>query len=421
MTYIEFFDRVASENVSACLTYVPDRVIYIGENSRLMKKHIANYEKVFENRGCSIEFMYRTVSRSNPSDAVRVLTELINEYDDCVFDITGGEEMYILALGIVCERHPEKDIRVHMFNLRNNTAYACSNDGTVSCREVPTLSIDENVRIYGGDVVYGNIDENKTYVWNLDGDFLCDLEAIWEVCRYDVKSWNFQSDIFRFAEMLGEVSEDGLTVTVRRNSLERYLLQNRARISESAEIIDYLSKCGLITYSDDVESGLLCVSYKNAQVKKCIVKAGQALEMKVYTTLLWLADKDGKPIYNDILNGVVIDWDGELHEDGELPVVYDTVNEIDIMLMHDIIPVFISCKNGLVTSDELYKLESVAERFGGPYSKKVLVATALDYLGEQGEYLRQRARDMGIKLIENVQDMDEITLENELRGLWNYS
>lgn len=421
MTYIEFFDKVASENVSACLTYVPDRVIYIGENSKLMKKHIANYERVFKNRGCNIEFLYRTICRSNPSDAVRVLSELVEEYDDCIFDITGGEEMYILALGIVCERHPEKDIRVHMFNLRNNTVYVCSNDGTVSLHEAPMLSIDENVRIYGGDVVYGNIDEEKTYVWNLDETFLCDLEAIWDVCRYDVKGWNFQSDILRFAEMLGEVSDDGLTVTVLRNSLERYVLQHRAKLTESAEIIDYLSKCGLITYFDDTESGVLTVSYKNAQVKKCIVKAGQALEMKVYTTLLWLADKDGNPIYNDILNGVVIDWDGEFHDGDEIPIVYDTVNEIDIMLMHGVIPVFISCKNGLVTSDELYKLETVAERFGGPYSKKVLVATALDYLGEQGDYLRQRAKDMGIKLIENVRDMDDITLENELAGLWNYS
>ena len=29
MTYIEFFDTIASENVSACLTYAPERVIYL--------------------------------------------------------------------------------------------------------------------------------------------------------------------------------------------------------------------------------------------------------------------------------------------------------------------------------------------------------------------------------------------------------
>ena len=38
----EFFDKIASENISACLTYTPDRVIYIGDNTKLMKKHQAN-------------------------------------------------------------------------------------------------------------------------------------------------------------------------------------------------------------------------------------------------------------------------------------------------------------------------------------------------------------------------------------------
>ena len=38
MTYIEFFDKQSSENISACLTYAPDRVIYIGDNSTMRKR-----------------------------------------------------------------------------------------------------------------------------------------------------------------------------------------------------------------------------------------------------------------------------------------------------------------------------------------------------------------------------------------------
>ena len=47
MTYIEFFDKIASENICACLTYVPDRVVYIGDSAKIMKAHIANYEKQY--------------------------------------------------------------------------------------------------------------------------------------------------------------------------------------------------------------------------------------------------------------------------------------------------------------------------------------------------------------------------------------
>ena len=72
MTYIEFFDKIASENISACLTYAPDRVIYIGDNSKLMKKHIAYYERVFKDRGYEIEFLFRTISKGNMDNAVEL-------------------------------------------------------------------------------------------------------------------------------------------------------------------------------------------------------------------------------------------------------------------------------------------------------------------------------------------------------------
>ena len=51
------------------------------------------------------------------------------------------------------------------------------------------------------------------------------------------------------------------------------------------------------------------------------------------------------------------------------------------MLMRGVIPVFVSCKNGAVDSNELYKLNTVADRFGSIYAKKIIAAT---YLGKMG-------------------------------------
>ena len=418
MTYIEFFDKIASENISACLTYVPDRVIYIGDNAKLMKKHISNYERVFDDRGQNIEFLFRTVSRSNLDNAVHLLTELVETYEDCVFDITGGEEILTLALGIVYSQYPNKNIQIHKFNLRNNTVYDCDKDGTTIFRETPTLSVEENVRIYGGDVVYGGIDEDKTYKWDLNDEFVNDIHLIWNVCKGNVRFWNMQIGVFEAVNTIGNVSEDGLTVTVSRAALEHYLLQHRAKYKKAKGIIGYLLKYGLLTYFDDEDETFVTVSFKNEQVKKCLTKAGQALEMKVFITAKSVLDKEGIPVYDDALNGVVIDWDGELHDE-EVEGRYDTENEIDVLLMHDIVPVFVSCKNGIVTSDELYKLNAVAERFGGQYAKKVLVATSIGCLGEAGQYLRQRAKDMNIRLVENIQDLDDAELARKIKSFWS--
>lgn len=418
MTYIEFFDKIASENICACLTYVPDRVIYIGGNAKMMKRHIENYQSVFAARGHSIEFLYRTFSKTSLENAVALLSELVETYADCVFDITGGEEILTLALGVVYARHPDKNIQIHKLNLKNNAIYDFDKDGTTIYRDTPTLTIEENVRIYGGDVLYGEIHEDNTYRWDMNPDFVRDIHRIWNVCKGNVRYWNKQICVLEAAEKVGRTSDDGLTTTASIAAVDYQLSQNRAKYMKAKGIIDYLVKNGLITYFDDTDDTTLTITYKNLQVKKCLTKAGQALEMKIYAVAREVLDEDGVPVYDDALNGVVIDWDGKFHDE-QVEDSYDTENEIDVLLMHDVVPVFISCKNGVVTSDELYKLNAVAERFGGQYAKKVLVATAIDTLGEAGKYLRQRAKDMNIRIEENIQALDDKELARKIKSFWS--
>ena len=76
------------------------------------------------------------------------------------------------------------------------------------------------------------------------------------------------------------------------------------------------------------------------------------------------------------------------------------------------IPIFISCKNGQVLVEELYKLNTVAERFGGDYAKKILIVSDFDKI----DAIKTRADEMNIKLIANF---DDKKLEKELKNLIN--
>ena len=416
MTYIEFFDKIASENVCACLTYTPERVIYIGDDKTLINKHIENYKKIFKDSEPKIEFGCRSVTRSKLNEIVRVLSELIETYDDCVFDITGGDEMYILALGIVYSRYPEKNIQIHKFNLRNNAIYDCDTDGKTIYRETPKLSIDENIRIFGGEVSYGTVDEDKTYRWDMNPAFSEEIEQMWSVCKKTGRAWNKQIGVFAAMEEIGCKSEDGVTLVVPLSAIEKYLHEHGGEYVKDARILSELQQMGLLTRFSDSDASAITASFKNKQVKKCLTLAGRTLEMKIYLMAKNVSEKDGTPVYNDALNGVLIDWDGELHDE-QTENFFDTENEIDVLLMHDVVPVFISCKNGKVLTEELYKLETVAERFGGPYAKKVLIATALKN-SKDPEYIRNRAKDMNIHLIEIDKDTTDNDLEKTLRNLW---
>ncbi len=47
MTYIEFFDKTAAENVCAALVNPPDKVIFVGGSIKHMVKCIERYKKLF--------------------------------------------------------------------------------------------------------------------------------------------------------------------------------------------------------------------------------------------------------------------------------------------------------------------------------------------------------------------------------------
>ena len=367
MTFIEFFDKTAAENICACLACVPERVVLLGDKSKLLVRHAERYKSFFADRGFNVEFICKSVNRNNLKSIVGLLSSLVETYGDCAFGLTGGGDLFLTAAGIVYERYKDKNIQLHRYNIHNNTVYDCDNDGNVySVTDTTCLSVAENIRIYGGDIVSGDFAQ-----WEMCDEFKKDILAIWNVCRKNVKKWNSSIGSGRFNDNIG------------------------------AELIG----AGLISYADGK------IQYKNSQVKRCLTKAGLALEMIIYLAALEVTDKDGNKTYNDARNGVNIDWDG-------MPDKYDTKNEIDVLLMRRLVPVFISCKNGTVETEELYKLNSVAFRFGRQYAKKALVATALDTMGEFGKYFRQRAADMNIRIIEGVQEMSFEEIKDVVRVLW---
>ena len=95
----------------------------------------------------------------------------------------------------------------------------------------------------------------------------------------------------------------------------------------------------------------------------------------------------------------------------------DTYNEIDVIAMKGLIPYFVSCKNGRIATEELYKLKTVADKFGGDYAKKILITTYIDNNQESLQYIRQRAKDLHIAVIENVHLMDEDEFSKEFKAV----
>ena len=172
------------------------------------------------------------------------------------------------------------------------------------------------------------------------------------------------------------------------------------KLTQMRSLLDDFRGLGVI--ADESTEHCLQYTYTNELLRHCTYKQGNILEARALLEARAVMDGD-VPYFQDCLPGVLLDWDGVLYDpDDWIP---ETRNEIDLIAVHNGVPLFVSCKHGDVKEEELYKLSVVAERFGGPYVRKMLIATDIGREGASLETFRLRAREMGIYLVAHAAKM----------------
>ena len=405
MTVIEFYDRVELHNIASTLLCSPDRVIFIGDRAKAMAKTVKLCRTVASARGIAVEYSYRSVNKNHLNEIVAALEAIISTYDDCIFDVTGGSEVYLVAVGVLMERYRGK-IQCQRLRFKNSTVMDCDGDGVYFEPESFEISVKETVMLGGGRVKSATRFLAKT---EEDREFHRDIDALWSCCRQKPSLWNRQlATLATLCRAFGK--ENSLNYEFDFDEAKAYM-KGRGNFVLSREILSFLAQEGLI--SDFSFTDTVRFTFKNARIKRCLTTAGAILEWYIAKLLYEAKDKKGRTIYHDVEVSVTIDWDGDDRD------AFRTYNEIDVFAMRGAVPMFISCKNGAVSVEELYKLNTVAEKFGKRYAKKVLVATELDRFGARAEAVRARAEDMDIRLIENIDELDDRELNRLLSTLWS--
>lgn len=386
MTIVEFFDEDAIENIASALLCRPDKVIFVGNNGKKMKKSRERYAQIMLDRGIEIEFDQKTAPRNNLGRIIEVLSEIAEQNEDCHFDIEGGDDLFLVAVGMVYQKFGGK-IGLHRYNISNNTITDCDADGRPQLVASDEISVDENIKIYGGRVLYRDEHPKGTIHREFSEQECRDINRLWNVCKRSAGDWNFLvSDLAEIAE------NDGFSFVYPKKINHR-----------DKNIFEGLVDERLI-HSLNITPTEVTFTCKNELVRSCLLTAGLTLELYITATVKDILDEDGKPYYNDFKTGVFIDWDGKISEGA------DVENEIDVLMMRGMIPVFVSCKNGEVKSEELYKLSQVAERFGGKYAVKVLCVTDLSRTSG-ADAIKERAKSMDIKIVDNIADPNKNLIE----------
>lgn len=364
---IEFFDSEPLENLITCLNYKMDKVIFFGHSDTMTDSRVRDTRRALKNICNITDVEFITVSQKSLYKVLELLEKEITAEmkggNKCFFDLSGGEDLVLVAMGMLATQYK---VPLHKFALPENELYLLTKwdkvpriDEVVERRELK-LTLDDIIGLHGGVINYRQQKDVKS---NLDDKaFRESVRIMWEIANDSQKKWNGLSSVFKECT---KYEDENLRVRASVKVMKQ-VLKRIPDIISVKELANYLNRLGEqgILEKVSMDEEFIKFSYSNPMIRECLLDAGCLLELHTYYTRV----ESGR--YSDCRVGVHIDWDGEING-REI----DVENEIDVMLLEGVVPVFISCKNGRVNQMSLYELDAVANRFGGKYVRKELAAT----------------------------------------------
>ncbi len=377
MTLVECFDREPVENMMACLQLRPEKVLFLGDEAEL---ELSRYRKFLRERKLEISLEACPVDMGNVRDIIACLEDIVDREDKIVIDVTGGAEQVVLAVGMVLAQLDENQrqrVDVQRYDVMDEEIIA---DAALTVREVLALH---------GGLIFPRTEQPGSH-YTPDH-----LKRLWDAMCADNKDWNKSVMILNEFESRCDSDTD---IYLPLNAIAGGIARFEEKLVQLRRHLDRLSRCGVIEDRSSINT--LRYSYRDPLLRSCAQKAGNVLEIKSLLEARAIR-REGKAYFGDCVMSVNIDWDGVVHD--SMGRVAETRNEMDLILVRGVVPLFVSCKNGEVDEDELYKLHTVAHRFGGAHARKMLIATDLDRKKPGSvRALLQRAKDMDIYVVKDA-------------------
>ena len=380
---IEFFDKEPIENIITCLKFKMDKVVFFGQQD-IMTTEAKGITKRTLREICGIEDVsFVELSMKDIDRVLEGITSVVQQEEKrggkCFFDLTGGADMLLVAMGMYSATH---NIPMHRFDVSDGELKILNTDadhidGCVESRSI-SLTIEDLVQLHGGVIDYGM---QKDFKENLsDRSFRQDISTLWQIASANMRQWNGFSSVLKATKT---TVESALDEWLDREKVRRTAGKNGAIGSETV-FIDYLKQLEKVHCIENLKTHGEWISfrYKSGHLRNCLLDAGSVLELHTYF------QRRESGLYDDCRIGTHLKWGTNAADDG-----YMVNNEIDVLLLRGYVLTFISCKGGAADQMALYELDTVASRFGGKYAVKELVTASQPEM-----HHRQRAEEMHISV-----------------------
>lgn len=382
-TLIELYDTSPIRNVLATVMFRPQEMILIcppevAEDPN-QKRSLRDF---FAYLNCPVKLTLIPVTLLDAGKTERVLREVLESHQDCAIDISGGTDAALFAAGVA-----SGDTPVFTYSTRKDTFFEIKN--APFARSLPNtvhLDVRSCLMMAGGTLLPGR-EDNAGLAEMSDR-----IDRLFRVYSAFRPQWNRQiSYIQKISSAEPGVLEAGGQLREKAGN---------KNVDADGEFFGALEEAGLILnlqYTDESVS----FRFPDERVRFWLRDVGAVLELQVFRACR------AAGCFDDVVLSAVVNWQsGKINRDS-------VTNEIDVMAVQGIQPVFISCKTSEVHTDALNELAILRDRFGGKFARAILVTSGVT--GKTREPVRRRADKLGIELVE-WEDMSLESLINRLRN-----
>ena len=382
-TLIELYDTSPIRNVLATVMFRPQEMILIcppevAEDPN-QKRSLRDF---FAYLNCPVKLTLIPVTLLDAGKTERVLREVLESHQDCAIDISGGTDAALFAAGVA-----SGDTPVFTYSTRKDTFFEIKN--APFARSLPNtvhLDVRSCLMMAGGTLLPGR-EDNAGLAEMSDR-----IDRLFRVYSAFRPQWNRQiSYIQKISSAEPGVLEAGGQLREKAGN---------KNIDADGEFFGALEEAGLILNLQHTDESI-SFRFPDERVRFWLRDVGAVLELQVFRACR------AAGCFDDVVLSAVVNWQsGKINRDS-------VTNEIDVMAVQGIQPVFISCKTSEVHTDALNELAILRDRFGGKFARAILVTSGVT--GKTREPVRRRADKLGIELVE-WEDMSLESLINRLRN-----
>ncbi len=382
-TLIELYDTSPIRNVLATVMFRPQEMILIcppevAEDPN-QKRSLRDF---FAYLNCPVKLTLIPVTLLDAGKTERVLREVLESHQDCAIDISGGTDAALFAAGVA-----SGDTPVFTYSTRKDTFFEIKN--APFARSLPNtvhLDVRSCLMMAGGTLLPGR-EDNAGLAEMSDR-----IDRLFRVYSAFRPQWNRQiSYIQKISSAEPGVLEAGGQLREKAGN---------KNVDADGEFFGALEEAGLILNLQHTDESV-SFRFPDERVRFWLRDVGAVLELQVFRACR------AAGCFDDVVLSAVVNWQsGKINRDS-------VTNEIDVMAVQGIQPVFISCKTSEVHTDALNELAILRDRFGGKFARAILVTSGVT--GKTREPVRRRADKLGIELVE-WEDMSLESLINRLRN-----